>query len=52
MLGAIIAFVSLLFGGADTGWTFYTPYSIRQPNGVIFLVLGAFTMGMASILTD
>lgn len=51
MLGAIIAFASLLFGGADTGWTFYTPYSIRQPNGVIFLVLGAFTMGMASILT-
>jgi cytochrome c oxidase subunit 1 len=51
MLGAIIAFASLLFGGADTGWTFYTPYSIRQPNGVIFVVLGAFTMGMASILT-
>ena len=51
MTGAIIAFASLFFGGADTGWTFYTPYSIRQPNGVIFVVLGAFTMGMASILT-
>ncbi|HNE08286.1 MAG TPA: cbb3-type cytochrome c oxidase subunit I, partial [Leptospiraceae bacterium] len=51
MAGAITAFASLFFGGADTGWTFYTPYSIRQPTGVIFVVLGAFTMGMASILT-
>jgi cytochrome c oxidase subunit 1 len=51
MLGAIIALCSLFFGGADTGWTFYTPYSINTTNGVIFLVLGAFTMGMASILT-
>ena len=52
MAGAIIALCSLFFGGADTGWTFYTPYSISKPeSGVIFLVLGAFTMGMSSILT-
>ena len=50
--GALIAFASLLFGGADTGWTFYTPYSISKPeSGVIWVVFGAFTMGMSSILT-
>jgi cytochrome c oxidase subunit I len=50
--GAAIAFCSLIFGGADTGWTFYTPYSISKPDSaVIYMVLGAFTMGMSSILT-
>jgi len=49
--GAIIAFCALGFGGVDTGWTFYTPYSIRTYNGVIFMTLGAFVMGMSSILT-
>src|SRR6185436_10899264 len=27
MLGAVLAMTSLLLGGVDTGWTFYTPYS-------------------------
>src|SRR4030095_5067181 len=27
MLGAMIALWSILTGGVDTGWTFYTPYS-------------------------
>ncbi|MBL8765707.1 MAG: cbb3-type cytochrome c oxidase subunit I, partial [Phycisphaerae bacterium] len=29
LAGASVALTSLLFGGADTGWTFYTPYSIQ-----------------------
>jgi cytochrome c oxidase subunit I len=51
MVGAAIAFTSLIFHGADTGWTFYTPYSIETSNGTTFLVLGAFVMGFSSILT-
>jgi len=35
----------------DTGWTFYTPYSIESAAGVIPVTLGAFILGFASILT-
>jgi len=51
IIGAAISFYSLFFNGADTGWTFYTPYSIETDNGTILLVLGAFVMGFSSILT-
>ncbi len=51
MIGAIVAFSALFFGGVDTGWTFYTPYSITTSWGVINMVLGAFIMGFSSILT-
>ncbi len=49
--GAIIALCALFFRGADTGWTFYTPYSIRTSTTVILVVFGAFVAGFASILT-
>lgn len=51
VIGAAIAFFSLFYHGADTGWTFYTPYSIQTDNGTILLVTGAFVMGFSSILT-
>src|SRR4051794_24369909 len=51
MIGAAIAFTSLIMSGADTGWTFYTPYSISTQNGTIFMVVGAFIIGFSSILT-
>lgn len=52
MIGAGISFSSLLFGGADTGWTFYTPYSIsKSAAGTTLMVAGAFVMGFSSILT-
>jgi cytochrome c oxidase subunit 1 len=51
ILGATIALCALFFNGADTGWTFYTPYSIRTGSTVILVVLGAFVAGFASILT-
>lgn len=38
-------------GGADTGWTFYTPYSIRSGTAVVSMVMGVFVMGFSSILT-
>lgn len=52
IIGAAISFSSLLMGGVDTGWTFYTPYSIdRSAGGTLVMVLGAFVMGFSSILT-
>jgi cytochrome c oxidase subunit 1 len=51
MVGATVAISALFFGGVDTGWTFYTPYSIHTQNGTTFVVLGAFIMGFSSILT-
>ena len=51
LAGAAVALSSVLMGGADTGWTFYTPYSIQQRPAVIMLVTGAFIAGFSSILT-
>ncbi|MCH2534072.1 MAG: cytochrome c oxidase subunit I [Bdellovibrionales bacterium] len=51
IVGAAITFVSLIYHGSDTGWTFYTPYSIETDNGTTWVVLGAFVMGFSSILT-
>src|SRR5579885_1848238 len=48
--GAIIIVASLL-QPADTGWTFYTPYSIRTGTDVILLTFGIFVAGFSSILT-
>ena len=31
MLGAAMALCTLFFNKIDTGWTFYTPYSIMEP---------------------
>jgi cytochrome c oxidase subunit 1 len=49
--GACLAVLSIVKGGADTGWTFYTPYSISLRPAVVLLVSGAFMAGMSSILT-
>jgi len=51
VIGAGLAVLSLFWGGIDTGWTFYTPYSAKTADAVTFVVLGAFIMGFSSILT-
>ncbi len=51
MAGALLAASTLFTSQIDTGWTFYTPYSIRTETAVITMVLAAFIMGMSSILT-
>lgn len=51
IIGAVIAVGSLFFGGVDTGWTFYTPYSAQSATAVTMVVFGAFVMGFSSILT-
>lgn len=51
MIGAVVALCSLFFKGVDTGWTFYTPYSVTTKNGTVWMVVGAFIIGFSSILT-
>ena len=51
VIGSLVALLSLFIGGVDTGWTFYTPYSIETGTAVIPVVLGAFIIGFSSILT-
>ena len=51
MAGALLAMGSIYTFGVDTGWTFYTPYSKATSTGVIWMGLGVFVAGFASILT-
>jgi cytochrome c oxidase subunit 1 len=49
--GALMALGTLAFGGVDTGWTFYPPYSTTTGGGVTLMVLAAFVLGFSSIFT-
>jgi cytochrome c oxidase subunit I len=52
ILGGVISLTSIVVGGVDTGWTFYTPYSSTYSNSyVITAGLGIFVAGFSSILT-
>jgi cytochrome c oxidase subunit 1 len=53
LAGAALAVTSLFAGGgaADTGWTFYAPYSLRTGTNVSLAVLAAFVLGFSSVLT-
>ncbi len=50
--GASLTLVSLVLGGVDTGWTFYTPFSTMYSNTYVMpAALGIFVAGFSSILT-
>ncbi len=59
MIGLVIILISLFnFSGeggvirpADTGWTFYTPYSAQTSANVLLMVFGAFVLGFSSVVT-
>jgi cytochrome c oxidase subunit 1 len=59
VIGAVFGLYSMINGGVDTGWTFYTPYSSSDPahggvgtaSSVLPMTLAAFIMGFSSILT-
>jgi cytochrome c oxidase subunit I len=51
VFGALFALSSIILGGVDTGWTFYTPYSVITDTSVVALTAGAFILGFSSILT-
>ena len=50
-IGAIFFVVVLVSGGLDTGWTFYTPYSLQSNTAVVWATMGAFILGFSSIFT-
>jgi len=51
--GGLLALISLFLpgGAADTGWTFYVPYSVRTSTNVLPALMAAFILGFSSILT-
>ncbi len=51
VFGTVLAIISTLLGAVDTGWTFYTPFSIQTETYVVVMVLGLFLIGFSSILT-
>jgi cytochrome c oxidase subunit I len=51
VLGAIFMLAAIVFGGVDTGWTFYTPYSTVTKGPVTLVTLGVFILGFSSIFT-
>lgn len=53
ILGGMLALLTLVVGEgpADTGWTFYAPYSVKTGTNVSIAVLAAFILGFSSILT-
>ncbi|MGE3176466.1 MAG: cytochrome c oxidase subunit I [Vicinamibacterales bacterium] len=52
MIGASFATYSVVTGGLDTGWTFYTPFSTASStSAVVPAALGIFINGFSSILT-
>jgi cytochrome c oxidase subunit 1 len=51
-IGGLLTLFAMVFGGVDTGWTFYTPYSSTYANSqVILAAVGVFVSGFSSILT-
>ena len=51
VVGALFTLASLVWGGVDTGWTFYTPYSTSSITAVLPTAIGIFILGMSSIVT-
>ncbi len=51
VVGAIFFILTIILGGLDTGWTFYTPYSTSTGTAVIAATTGAFILGFSSIFT-
>ncbi|MCC6811002.1 MAG: cytochrome c oxidase subunit I [Deltaproteobacteria bacterium] len=53
LVGALFALAAIAFGGVDTGWTFYTPYSTsdKVANTAVMMTFAAFVLGFSSIFT-
>ena len=52
MIGGIFTLYSMVAGGLDTGWTFYTPFStVASTSNVMSAAIGIFITGFSGILT-
>ena len=52
VFGAFVTLGAMLWGGADTGWTFYTPYSSMSPTAVAPMVTTSFGRTISSSLSS
>jgi len=50
-IGLVFFMAVLMTGRIDTGWTFYTPYSVTSQGSVLWATMGAFILGFSSIFT-
>jgi len=50
--GAVWLLTATVWGGADTGWTFYPPYSTTTESSVLPVTIGVFVVGISSIMTS
>ena len=51
VVGSFIGVYSIISGGVDTGWTFYTPYSSSTDTAVMTMTFAVFVLGFSSIFT-
>ena len=52
MIAASFTVFIMLWGGVDTGWTFYTPLSTQFSNGYVMeAMIGVIVVGFSSIMT-
>jgi cytochrome c oxidase subunit 1 len=51
VLGALITVFGMFVGGADTGWTFYVPYSSSTATRLVPVLIGVFVLGISTIIT-
>lgn len=52
MLAGLFSLWVLIYGGVDTGWTFYTPFSTMFSNTLVVpAAISVFIVGFSSILT-
>ena len=51
MTGTVFFIVAMITTGLDTGWTFYTPYSVQTKTAVLTGAVGVFILGFSSIFT-
>jgi len=51
VIGALVALGAIIAGGVDTGWTFYTQYSVQTQGAVAMMAMAAFILGFSSIFT-
>jgi cytochrome c oxidase subunit I len=52
-VSGLVVLYALIMGGADTGWTFYTPLSTSYANGYVFAAaMAVFINGFSSIMTS
>ena len=49
--GVLALALSPILGGSEAGWTGYAPLSIQGPSGGVLYFLGAYTLGISSLLT-